>query len=39
MRLEVVLVKEGSNATFVKEFQGKFKAATINDSLMIIWIE
>jgi hypothetical protein len=39
MKLEVVLVKEGPNAAFVKEFQGKFKAASISDSLMIIWIE
>ena len=39
MRLEVVLVKEGPNAAFVKEFQGKFKGATISDSMVIIWIE
>jgi hypothetical protein len=39
MKLEVVLVKEGPNAAFVKEFQGKFKAASISDSMVIIWIE
>jgi hypothetical protein len=39
MKLEVVLVKEGPNAAFIKEFQGKFKAATINDSMVVIWVE
>jgi hypothetical protein len=39
MKLEVVLVKEGPNAAFVKEFQGKFKGASINDSTVILWIE